>query len=46
MLRRRSPAYLEIDKLPAGQYRATIGTLFEHQENLPNQLREPLSKLC
>jgi hypothetical protein len=32
VLRRRSPAYLEIDKLPDGQYRATIGTLFEHQE--------------
>jgi hypothetical protein len=27
-----SPAYLEIDKLPDGIYRATIGTLFEHQE--------------
>jgi hypothetical protein len=27
-----SPAYLEIDKLPDGHYRATVGTLFEHQE--------------
>jgi hypothetical protein len=27
-----SPAYLEIDKLPDGTYRATVGTLFEHQE--------------
>jgi hypothetical protein len=27
-----TPAYLEIDKLPDGQYRATVGTLFEHQE--------------
>src|SRR6266511_6059682 len=27
-----SPAYLEIDKLPDGRYRATVGTLFEHQE--------------
>ena len=27
-----SPAYLEIDKLPDGSYRATVGTLFEHQE--------------
>ncbi len=27
-----SPAYLEIDKLPDGLYRATVGTLFEHQE--------------
>ena len=27
-----SPAYLEIDKLPGGTYRATVGTLFEHQE--------------
>ena len=27
-----SPAYLEIDKLPDGAYRATVGTLFEHQE--------------
>ena len=26
-----SPAYLEMDKLPDGQYRATVGTLFEHQ---------------
>ena len=26
------PAYLEIDKLPDGTYRATVGTLFEHQE--------------
>jgi hypothetical protein len=24
--------YLEIDKLPDGTYRATVGTLFEHQE--------------
>ena len=27
-----SPAYLEIDKLTDGTYRATVGTLFEHQE--------------
>jgi hypothetical protein len=27
-----SPAYLEIDKLADGTYRATVGTLFEHQE--------------
>jgi hypothetical protein len=27
-----SPAYLEIDKLPDGRYRATVGTLFEYQE--------------
>jgi hypothetical protein len=27
-----SPAYLEIDKLPDGRYRATVGTLFEFQE--------------
>jgi hypothetical protein len=27
-----TPAHLEIDKLPDGQYRATVGTLFEHQE--------------
>jgi hypothetical protein len=27
-----APAYLEIDKLPDGGYRATVGTLFEHQE--------------
>ena len=27
-----SPAYLEIDKLADGQYRATVGTLFEFQE--------------
>ena len=27
-----SPAYLEIDKLPDGAYRATVRTLFEHQE--------------
>lgn len=26
------PAYLEIDKLPDGRYRATVGTLFEYQE--------------
>jgi hypothetical protein len=26
------PAYLEIDKLSDGRYRATVGTLFEHQE--------------
>jgi hypothetical protein len=25
-------AYLEIDKLPDSRYRATVGTLFEHQE--------------
>ena len=24
--------YLEIDKLPGGRYRTTVGTLFEHQE--------------
>jgi hypothetical protein len=24
--------FLEIDKLPDGQYRATVGTLFEHEE--------------
>jgi hypothetical protein len=27
-----SPAYLELDKLPDGRYRATVGTLFEFQE--------------
>ena len=27
-----SPARLEIDKLPDGRYRATVGTPFEHQE--------------
>ena len=27
-----SPAYLEIDKLADCRYRATVGTLFEHQE--------------
>jgi hypothetical protein len=27
-----SPAYLELDKLPDGRYRATVGTLFEYQE--------------
>lgn len=27
-----SPAYLEIDKLADGRYRATVGTLFEFQE--------------
>jgi hypothetical protein len=27
-----TPAQLEIDKLPDGRYRATVGTLFEHQE--------------
>jgi hypothetical protein len=27
-----SPAKLEIDKLADGLYRATVGTLFEHQE--------------
>jgi hypothetical protein len=27
-----SPARVEIDKLPDGRYRATVGTLFEHQE--------------
>jgi hypothetical protein len=27
-----SPAYLELDKLPEGLYRATVGTLFEYQE--------------
>jgi hypothetical protein len=27
-----TPAYLEIDKLPEGIYRATVGTLFEYQE--------------
>ena len=27
-----SPAYLEIDKLPEGLYRATVGTLFEYQK--------------
>jgi hypothetical protein len=27
-----APARLEIDKLPDGRYRATVGTLFEHQE--------------
>jgi hypothetical protein len=31
-----SPAYLEIDKLPDGTYRATVGTLFEHQDDLPD----------
>src|SRR5512144_2228092 len=25
-------AYLEIDKLPEGLYRATVGTLFEYEE--------------
>ena len=28
----RRIAYLEIDKLPDGTYRATVGTLFEFQE--------------
>jgi hypothetical protein len=27
-----TPAYLEIDKLSDGRYRATVGTLFECQE--------------
>ena len=27
-----APTYLEIDKLSDGRYRATVGTLFEHQE--------------
>jgi hypothetical protein len=27
-----TPAYLEIDKLPEGRYRATVGTLFDYQE--------------
>ena len=27
-----SPCYLEIDKLEDGRYRATVGTLFEHEE--------------
>jgi hypothetical protein len=27
-----TPAYLEIDKLPDGRYRATVGTMFEFQE--------------
>jgi hypothetical protein len=27
-----SPAYLDIDQLSDGRYRATVGTLFEHQE--------------
>ena len=27
-----SPVHLEIDKRPDGAYRATVGTLFEHQE--------------
>jgi hypothetical protein len=27
-----TPAYLEVDKLPDGLYRATVGTLFEFQE--------------
>jgi hypothetical protein len=27
-----TPARLEIDKLPEGRYRATVGTLVEHQE--------------
>jgi hypothetical protein len=27
-----TPAYLEIDKLPDGRFRATVGTLFECQE--------------
>jgi hypothetical protein len=27
-----TPAYLEIDKLANGRYRATVGTLFEYQE--------------
>jgi hypothetical protein len=27
-----TPARLELDKLPDGRYRATVGTLFEHQE--------------
>jgi hypothetical protein len=27
-----TPAYLEIDKLANGRYRATVGTLFEFQE--------------
>src|SRR5512144_2372576 len=28
----RLPARLEIDKLSDGKYRATVGTVFEHQE--------------
>ena len=40
-----SPAYLELDKLPEGLYRATVGTLFEYQElcrtgNLEGLLRQ------
>jgi hypothetical protein len=27
-----TPAYLKIDKLADGQYRATVGTMFEYQE--------------
>jgi hypothetical protein len=27
-----TPAYLEIDKLPDGRYRATVGTLLDYQE--------------
>jgi hypothetical protein len=27
-----SPAYLELDKLPDGLYRATVWTLFEYQK--------------
>jgi hypothetical protein len=26
-----TPTYLELDKLPDGRYRATVGTLFEYQ---------------
>jgi hypothetical protein len=29
-----APAYLEIDKLADGRYRATVGTLFEHQTQI------------
>jgi hypothetical protein len=31
-VRGRIAGLLEIDKLPDGTYRATVGTLFEHQE--------------
>jgi hypothetical protein len=37
-----SPAYLEIDKLPDGRYRTTVGTLLEFQELCRTADREGL----
>jgi hypothetical protein len=31
-MERHCPCYLEIDKLADGRYRATVGTLVEHEE--------------